>query len=104
MKAATKTGVLVDFDGVVKLTSTDKKAMFPATSRYMERDSGMERRHDLHESVVQRAVRQAALESGIAKRVTCHTFRHSFATHLLERGQDIRKSMSSSAIAMPPPR
>lgn len=50
----------------------------------------MERRHHLHESAVQRAVRRAALESGIAKRVTCHTFRHSFATHLLERGQDIR--------------
>jgi len=64
--------------------------VFPATSRYKERETGIERRHHLHETVVQRAVRMATQESGIAKRVTCHTFRHSFATHLLERGHDIR--------------
>ncbi len=51
---------------------------------------GIERRHHLHESVIQKAVRRASLRSGIAKRVTCHTFRHSFATYILERGQDIR--------------
>ena len=56
----------------------------------MEKDSGILRRHHLHESVVQQAVRSAAARAGIPKRVSCHTFRHSFATHLLEDGYDIR--------------
>jgi integron integrase len=64
--------------------------VFPATRTYVARDAGERRRHHLHETVVQRAVRQAALGARLSKRVTCHTFRHSFATHLIEGGYDIR--------------
>jgi integron integrase len=64
--------------------------VFPATRFYLDAATGQRRRHHLHESVLQRAVREAVLRTGIPKRVTCHTFRHSFATHLLEDRQDIR--------------
>ncbi len=64
--------------------------VFPASSHYVDRETGQRRRHHLHESVLQKAVKEARMRSGIAKPAGCHTFRHSFATHLLEDGYDIR--------------
>lgn len=64
--------------------------LFPASRVAVDPGSGKVRRHHIHETGLQKAIREAARQVGIAKRVTSHTLRHSFATHLLEAGKDIR--------------
>ncbi|MBI4001228.1 MAG: tyrosine-type recombinase/integrase [Nitrospira defluvii] len=72
--------------------------MFPQEHRWINGKTKEQGRHHIDESLVQKAVRDAVAKAGLTKRATCHTFRHAFATHVLESGYDLSACHAQAGI------
>ncbi|MBA6287355.1 integron integrase [Colwellia sp. MB3u-4] len=94
MKNADYSGVYLPFALARKYPSAAKTFnwhyLFPSNRLSLDPEVNKLRRHHINETVIQKAIKVASIKSNINKNVTCHTLRHSFATHLLQRGADIR--------------